>query len=61
MQSLDRQEWLTTKEACKLVDRTRTTVNNWAKQGLVEVQKVGEKPLYSKSDLLLTKDKKENH
>lgn len=56
---LDREKWLTTKEACVLVDRTRTTINNWARQGLVETRKIGEKPLFLKTDLEKTKQLKE--
>jgi len=58
MNNLDRKMWLTTKEACLLVDRTRTTINNWVLQGLVKREYIGEKPLFNKEDLLKTKREK---
>jgi len=51
--------WLTTKEACQLVDRTRTTLNTWKNEDLIRVRYVGEKPLFNKDDLLQAKKEKE--
>lgn len=55
---MNRKEWLTTKEACSLVDRTRTTIRNWVDEGLVRVEYIGEKPLFNKGDLIKAKQQK---
>jgi len=59
--NLNLEIWLTTKEACQLVDRTRPTINTWVAEGLVETQYIGEKPLFNKKDLLEAKTKKEKN
>ena len=56
---IDRKKWLTTKEACILVDRTRTTINTWVQEESVKVIYVDHKPFFYKEDLLKTKKQKE--
>lgn len=61
MNKLNLKEWITTKEACQLVDRTRTTIASWVNEGLVRKQYVGEKPLFNKNDLIQARNKKDSH
>ena len=55
---IDTKEWISLKEAQKIIDRTSQTIKNWVDEGLVSVKKIGIQNFYKKSDLINTFKKK---
>jgi excisionase family DNA binding protein len=49
------EEFLTEREACKLLKVSRQTLKNWRDRGLIHFEKIGKSVRYHKSDLMRSK------
>jgi predicted site-specific integrase-resolvase len=40
---MDKNEWITAKEAARITGRHYETIRNWAKEGLIEAKRITDK------------------